>query len=413
MAILRPFRAWRPLPQHAAAVASRPYDVLDTEEARAEAGDNLLSFLHVVKPEIDLPPEVDPYSEEVYIRSRQNFDRMVENGVFFQEKVPAIYLYQQQQGEHLQTGFMALASVADYEQGVIKKHELTRSDKEADRTRLILRTQMQAEPVLFAYRPEPVLDALLRAQTQASPTYEFVAEDGVDHRLWAVEAPTIIDAIVRHFARSVPNTYVADGHHRTAAAASAAQALRQANPGYTGEEPWNYFLAVHFPADQLQIIDYNWVVRDLNGLSKAEFLEALQAAFEIQAVAQPFKPARPQEFGLYLPGQWYRLQAQPGVNETPDPVGRLDVSLLTAAILKPVLGIEDLRRDQRIDFVGGIRGLEALATRVDSGEMAAAFALFPVSMAALMDIADAGAIMPPKTTWFEPKLRSGLAVHGF
>ncbi len=411
MITIKPFKGFRPVRDKVPQVASRPYDVLNTEEARAEASENPYSFLHVVKPEIDLPEDTDPYSMEVYEKGRDNFRKLCDEGVFFQDKDDYIYIYRLTMGDHVQNGIVACASVDDYVEGRIKKHELTRPDKEEDRKNHVRISGMNAEPVFFAYPAMAELDVLVGEIEQNAPEYDFVTSDGIRHEFWVVKDAGQINEIVAAF-RTMPATYVADGHHRTAAAALVGKELREANPAHTGREEYNYFLAVHFPDDQLKIIDYNRVVRDLNGLSVEEFLDKLSNSFEVTRLSGYHPaPERIHQFGMYLDGQWYRLEAKNGTYEDSDPIGVLDVTILSKQILEPLLNIKDLRTDKRIDFVGGIRGLGELEKRVDSGEMKVAFALYPVSMQQLMDIADSGAIMPPKTTWFEPKLRSGLVVH--
>ena len=410
--VIKPFRALRPVRGKAAMVASRPYDVLDSDEARREAEGNPYSFLNVVKPEITLPPGTDPYAAEVYEAGRDNFRKLLKEGVFFQDEEECLYIYELVMGGHAQTGIVACAWVNDYLEGRIKKHELTRPDKEADRKNHVRVSMLNAEPVFFAYRARPRLDVLVEdIKAGAAPVYDFIADDGVAHRLWVVDDAAVIAVIVAEF-RDIPATYVADGHHRTAAAALVGNDLKQENPDHRGDEEYNYFLAVHFPDNQLAVYDYNRVVRDLNGHDAESFLQAVSAAFTIEKKGrQQYQPRALHELGMYLDGDWYALRARPGTWDDEDPVGVLDVTILSRQILEPLLGIHDLRTDKRIDFVGGIRGLKELERRVDSGEMAVAFALYPVSMQQIMDIADAGLIMPPKVTWFEPKLRSGLVVH--
>ncbi|MEJ2761480.1 MAG: DUF1015 family protein [Gammaproteobacteria bacterium] len=366
----------------------------------------------MVKPEITLPPGTDPYSREVYQAGRDNFRRLQEEGVFFQDQRECLYIYELVMGGHSQTGIVACAWIDDYLEGRIKKHELTRPDKETDRKNHVRVAMLNAEPVFFAYRAVRRLDGIAEdIKRRSEPVYDFTADDGVTHRLWVVDAAAVITGIVAEFER-MPATYVADGHHRTAAAALVGNDLRKENPHHRGDEEYNFFLAVHFPHDQLAVYDYNRVVRDLNGHDPESFLNAVSAAFEIEKYKQePYKPKALHEMGMYLDGDWYALRARPGTWDDGDPVGVLDVTVLSMHILQPVLDIHDLRTDKRIDFVGGIRGLKELERRVDSGEMAVAFAMYPVTMQQIMDIADAGLIMPPKVTWFEPKLRSGLVVH--
>ncbi|MEL6651165.1 MAG: DUF1015 family protein [Bacteroidota bacterium] len=412
MANIKLFRAYRPTPEFAAQVASRPYDVLNAAEAKVEAEGKPYSFLHVIKPEIDLPTETDPYSMPVYEKGRDNFQKMIADGVIKQDEQESLYVYQQIMGAHKQTGFMVLEAIDDYFDGTIKLHELTRPDKEEDRKQHVRVGRMHAEPVFFAYPKQVDLDAILEQVVQTEPVYNFAAEDGIKHILWVVNDPEICAQVPQLFADKVAHTYVADGHHRTAAGALVGKELREANPNHTGEEGYNHFMAVLFPDDQLSIIDYNRVVKDLNGHSTADFFKALHTGFDIEPEgSEIYKPAQLHEMSMYLDGQWYRLMAKEGTYDDSDPIAVLDVTILSEQVLAPLLGITDLRRDKRIDFVGGIRGLGELKRRVDSGEMSVAFALYPVSMQQLIDIADNDKIMPPKTTWFEPKLRSGLVVH--
>ena len=411
MSVFRPFRGIRPVPEQAAEVASRPYDVLDSEEARAEAEGHPLSFLHVVKPEIDLPTDADPYADEVYAKGRENFQSMLDSGSLLREESPAFYLYRLTMDGRSQVGVVGCCHVDEYYDGSIKKHELTRLVKEDDRVRHVQTLNANAEPVFFSYRGREEIDAFVNERLEAEPTYDFVAADGIRHAAWVVSEPVEVQRMEQLFAE-VPALYVADGHPRTAAAARVGKERRDANPGHDGSEEYNLFLAVLFPDDQLKIFDYNRVVTDLNGLTEEEFLERLGDSFEVEASPDgACRPSGLREFGLYLKGRWFRLRAKEEARPEDDPVAALDVTALSERVLTPILGITDLRRDKRIDFVGGIRGLQELERRVDSGEMAAAFALHPVSMEQLLAIADAGEIMPPKTTWFEPKLRSGLVVH--
>jgi uncharacterized protein (DUF1015 family) len=410
VAKIKAFKGIRPNKEYAKAVASRPYDVLDSSEARKEAEGNDLSFLHVVKPEIDLPEETDHYSPKVYLKGKENFERFLEKRILFQDRQDCLYLYQLTMGNHTQTGIVACASVDDYLSGTIKKHELTRPDKEEDRKNHIRVSEIHAEPVFFSYPAKKELDEIVQQLLISDPEYDFTSDDGIIHRLWVIRDNGIISLIIAEFEK-IPSIYVADGHHRTAAAALVGKELRDTNPNASGNEEYNYFLAVHFPDNQLKIIDYNRVIKDLNGLSPGEFLEKISRDFDVEKKEGLYKPDRLHNFSLYLEGNWYSLTAKPGTYTDNDPIGVLDVTILSERILSPVLGIHDLRRDNRIDFVGGIRGLGELKNRVDSGEMKIAFALFPVTMKQLIDISDNGKIMPPKTTWFEPKLRSGLVVH--
>jgi uncharacterized protein (DUF1015 family) len=410
MATLRPFKGFRPLPEHAAAVAAKPYDVLNSEEARAEAGDKPLSFLHVGKPEIDLPRDINLYDERVYLKGKENLDRLIHDGILRQDSAPCLYVYAQTMKGHTQYGIMGCASVEEYLNDTIKKHELTRKDKEDDRTKHVKVTNAHSGPIFLTYRAEPAIDAIVARVAAGTPAYDFVAEDGICHQLWVIEDGTTINSLTAAF-RSVPNLYVADGHHRSAAAARVGRDLAKANPHHRGDEEYNFFLAVLFPHNQLRIMDYNRVVKDLNEMGRASFINRLEECFEVTRATGRHSPTRKGEFGMYLKGDWYVLWAKPELMAIKDPVERLDVSILQKYVLGPMLGIDDPRTNKRIDFVGGIRGLKELEQRVDSGEMAVAFALFPTSIEELLAIADAGKIMPPKSTWFEPKLRDGVVVH--
>ena len=409
MAKLKPFRAWRPRPDVCAEVASPPYDVLSSAEAREMVAENPLSFLHVVKPEIDLEPGTDVYAPEVYETGAANLRRLVDDGALIREEKPALYLYRQRMGDHVQTGLVAGASVDEYEADLIKKHEHTRPVKEDDRTRHIDALDANTGPVFLTYKARPEIDALVERLTTTDPTYDFVAPDGIQHVLWVVDSPADRDALVDVFAE-VPDLYVADGHHRSAAGTRIRALRRDANPDHTGDESYNFFLSVIFPDKQMMILDYNRVVRNLNGLDQDAFVTSLGERFEMEPT-EDGRPARRRCFGMYLGGRWYRLTAKDGSFPSDDPVSSLDVAILQDNLLAPVLGIGDPRSDERIDFVGGIRGLEELERKVDSGEWAVAFALHPTSIEQLFAVADAGLVMPPKSTWFEPKLRSGLIVR--
>ena len=410
---IKPFKGFRPIEAKVKAVASRPYDVLNSEEAREEAKGNPWSFLNVVKPEITLPPETDHYCTAVYEAGKNNFQKMVKEGVFIQDKEECFYIYELTMDGRSQNGIVACASVDDYMEGHIKKHELTRPDKETDRKNHVRISMMNAEPVFFAYPANKVLDNIVEAIKQTKPVYSFSADDNIQHRFWVVSEGKQVQSIIAAFEK-IPATYVADGHHRTAAAALVGNDLKKENPNHTGKESYNYFLAVHFPDNQLAILDYNRVVKDLNGNTAQSFLSGLANSFVVEKKGrEAYRPSQLHEFGMYLEGEWYALAAKPGMYIDQDSIGVLDVTILSEKVLKPLLNIHDLRTDKRIDFVGGMRGLKELERRVDSGEMAVAFALYPVSMKQLIDIADSGEIMPPKTTWFEPKLRSGLVVHMF
>ena len=393
-------------------VESRPYDVLSSDEARAEAEGNPMSLYHIIKPEIDFPEDTSEYDSRVYQRASENFSKFQQMRWLVQDEQEMYYIYAQTMQGKTQYGIVVAATVEDYMNGVIKKHELTRRDKEEDRMRHVRVTNANMEPVFFAYPDNPVLDSLVARITQEVPEYDFVAPgDGFRHRLWLVDKAEDIRTVTQTFA-GIPCLYIADGHHRSAAAALVGDEKARQNPGHRGDEEYNFFMAVCFPAGQLTILDYNRVVKDLNGLSPADFLQALEARFEVTPKGTTaYRPQQRHEFSLYLDGQWYALMLRPGQVDEDDPIGRLDVSISSRLILDELLGIKDLRSDKRIDFVGGLRGLDELSRRVDSGEMRMALALHPVSMQDIMDIADSGNIMPPKATWFEPKLRSGLVVH--
>ena len=411
MAVFKPFKAIRPSSEHVKAVASRPYDVLDSDEAREESKGNNLSFLHVVKPEIDLPLETNPYSNEVYEKGRVNFNNLRSSGVLIQDEDSSYYIYRITMEGRSQIGLVGCCYFEEYFEGIIKKHELTRTAKENDRVNHVECLNANAEPVFFSYRGKDSIDDLVSEKIQCPSLYNFYADDGIQHELWLISKPDDVSRIEEAF-KSVPFLYVADGHHRTAAAARIGQKRKDENSNHTGLEEYNYFLAVLFPENQLKIFDYNRVVKDLNGLSSEDFLHRLEKSFLVTKIEKSdSRPRSIREFSLYMDGNWYRLLAKEGSWDTQDPVADLDVTILSEQVLSPLLNITDLRKDNRIDFVGGIRGLEELEKRVDSGEMKAAFALYPVSMDQLLNIADAGEIMPPKTTWFEPKLRSGLFIH--
>lgn len=413
MAILKAFKGWRPPIEIAKALASRPYDVLNSEEAREEAANNPHSLLHIIKPEIDLAEGVNLYSEEVYQKAASNLADFREKNWLVQDEAEYLYIYAQTMNGKTQYGLVGCAGVEDYMNNVIKKHELTRPDKEEDRMKHVRATNANMEPVFFSYPAKKEIDTIVADFVSTNKAvYDFTADDGFGHHFWVINNKAIIDKLIALFAE-LPATYVADGHHRTAAAALVGNEKKNNNPNHKGDEEYNFFLAVHFPDNQLTIIDYNRVVKDLNGMSKAEFLEKLEKGFVVEKKGKEvYKPESLHDFSMYLEGEWYKLQARDGVYDDNDPIGVLDVTILTNEVLEPLLDITDLRRSKRIDFVGGIRGLKELSKRVDSGEMEVAFALYPVSMKQLIDIADSGNIMPPKTTWFEPKLRSGLVVHG-
>ena len=404
--LIRPFAGLRPHPERATAVIAPPYDVLSSAEARERAQGHPDSFLHVSKPEIDLPPATDPYADAVYAQGRKQLDRLWREGVLQRDRAPYYYAYRLTMGNHAQTGLVAVASVAAYDQNRIRKHEYTRPQKEDDRVRHIDTLNAQTGPVFLAYRQDPDMGRLLREATQAPAEIDATAADGVRHELWVIREPDRIQALSQAV-DAQPVLYIADGHHRSAAASRVAAERGPASE--TGSH--HYFLSVLFPANEVQIWDYNRVVKDLNGLTSTDLLERLQTAFAVSAQRQAVRPDRRGVFGLYLAGQWYHLTLQPERVPAADPVASLDVALLAREVLEPVLGITDPRRDERIDFVGGIRGLAELERRVDSGEMAVAFSLFPTSLEDLMAVADAEQVMPPKSTWFEPKLADGLVSH--
>lgn len=410
MAIIKPFKALRPPVHLAPHVAALPYDVMDVEEARRMAGSNSDSFLHISRPEIDLPPAVDPHTDEVHQRGRQNLQDFISRRVLIQELADCYYIYRQRMGRIVQTGLVACAAVDDYQSGVIKKHEHTRADKEDDRIRHSATLDANDEPVFYIFRSNPQVEEILASAGNEPPDYNFTTDDGVSHSLWVVADPALIEHLTGLFA-AIPTLYVADGHHRSAAAARVRDLRKAGNPNHTGSEEYNYFMTVIFPESQLNIMPYNRVLKDLNGLSTDHFLEKLAAAYDLAPASDPVLPEMRHQFGMYLDGQWYRLQAKAELTDEGNSVGRLDVSILQNHLLNPVLGIENPRTDKRISFVGGIRGLEELVRLVDNGEYRVAFSLYPTGIKELMDLADDDQIMPPKSTWFEPKLRSGLFVH--
>ncbi len=411
MAVLKPFKGYRPPKEIVKDLASRPYDVLDSKEARKEAGDNPYCFLRVVKPEIELPEDTNLYSQAVYDKAKDNFEKFIQKGYLMQDQKRHFYVYAQTWGNKTQYGIVGCAGVEDYLNDIIKKHELTRPDKEEDRMKHVRITNANAEPVFFTYPAQKEIDNIVEKVIEEDPVYDFVADDGFGHHFWVIEDDALNKQLEKLFEK-VPCFYVADGHHRTAAAALVGNEKKLNNPNHTGDEEYNYFMAVLFPDNQLTIIDYNRVVKDLNGLSEEEFINKIKENFVVKEEGkEPFKPEELHTFGMYLDGKWYSLTAKDNTYDDNDPIGVLDVTILSKYILDDILGIKNLRTDKRIDFVGGIRGLDELERRVDSGEMKVAFSLYPVTMKQLMDIADTGNIMPPKTTWFEPKLRSGLVVH--
>lgn len=406
---IKPFKGIRPPSSIASQVASRPYDVLNSAEAQKEAGEK--SLLHIIKPEIDFSPIIDEHSAQAYDKAVENFNKWQVNGWLVQDQTPRYYIYAQTMDGRTQYGLVATCHADEYMNGAIKKHELTRRDKEEDRMMHVRVQNANIEPVFLSYPAQSEMDAIVSEVTKAKPEYDFVSEDGFTHQFWVVDNQATGSRITEIF-EQIPALYIADGHHRTAAAALVAAEKKASNANHTGAEEYNYFLAVIFPDTQLKIIDYNRVVKDLNGLSKEQLIEKLSADFEVTPMgSEIYKPERLHNFSMYIDSVWYSLTAREGRYDDSNPIGVLDVTILSDLVLDKILGIKDLRTDKRIDFVGGIRGLGELKRRVDSGEMAVAFALYAVSMQQLIDIADTGNIMPPKTTWFEPKLRSGLVIH--
>jgi uncharacterized protein (DUF1015 family) len=408
MSQLKPFRAYRPRPELAAQVAAVPYDVVNTQEAAALADGNPHSFLHVGRPEIDLSSGTDIHADAVYAKGVANLQGLIQSGTLFRENTPCLYVYQQRMGDHVQAGLVGLCSVEEYETGAIKRHEFTRKDKEDDRTRHVTEQAANAEPVFLTYRAVPYIDHIVNDIRKQVPVYDIVTPDGIGHTVWVVSGETVVYELV-HLFNGVEALYIADGHHRTAAAIRYGQARRAAEGPGNGEEPFESFMAVVFPHNQLKIMDYNRVVKDLNGLSQETFLTKVREKFEVAPSAHR-APQAPTTFGMYLGGTWYELKAKPGSFPASDPVRGLDVSILQENLLGPILGIDDPRTNTRVDFVGGIRGMDELERRVKEG-CAVAFAVHPTSLTQLMSVADAGKVMPPKSTWFEPKLRSGLLVR--
>jgi uncharacterized protein (DUF1015 family) len=406
VAIIRPFRALRPQPERAQEVASVPYDVVNTDEARALAEGNPLSFLHVSRPEIDLPPDTDIHSDVVYRKAVENFEKLIAAAPLEKESEPSLYLYRLIMGDHEQIGVVACASIDEYDDGTIRKHERTRRDKEDDRTRHMLMLKAQTGPVFLTYRARPEIDEQVSAAISAGPLFDLTAPDGVRHTIWRLSET---ESLVKSF-ESVPLLYIADGHHRAASASRARAELKQESFAHTGEEDYNYFLTVIFPDSQMQILPYNRTVRDLNGLSQQEFLNAIQEQFTISENANPEPPQRG-HWSMYLGGKWYGLQQSPAATLPTGTVAMLDVSILQDRLLDPILGIKDIRTDKRVDFIGGLRGTKELERLVNEGKAAVAFSMFPTTVEELLMVSDANEIMPPKSTWFEPKLRDGLLIH--
>lgn len=410
MTLIRPFTGLRPAPGRADDVAAPPYDVLNTEEARVRAHGRPWSFLHISRPEIDLPEGTDQFADEVYAKGKENFDHMLAEGVLVRDDKPSYYFYRLNMDGHVQTGLVAAASVADYDTNRIRKHEFTRPDKEDDRVRQVDTLNAQTGPVFLTYRHENIIDQLAEKYQANKPDVDITADDGVQHTLWSVTDDADIKTITDTF-DVMECLYIADGHHRSAAGSRVAARRIKENKNHTGDESYNYFLSVLFPDNQMKILDYNRVIKDLNGLTPETFLPKLTEAFTVTPTDEAAKPGKLNEFGMYMAGQWYRLSIKPNLIPENDPVGQLDISLLANNLIDPILGISDPRRDKRIDFVGGIRGMKELEKRVDSGEMAVAFAIYATSMQDLMSVADANEVMPPKSTWFEPKLADGLVSH--
>ena len=406
MAVIRPFRALRPQPERAQEVASVPYDVVNTDEARALAGENPFSFLHVSRPEIDLPPDTDIHSDVVYRKAVENFEKLIATAPLEKEAEPSLYLYRLIMGDHEQIGIVAVSSIDEYDNGTIRKHERTRRDKEDDRTRHMLMLKAQTGPVFLTYRARPEIDEQVSAATTAEPLFDLTAPDGVRHTIWRLQDT---ESLVKSF-ESVPLLYIADGHHRAASASRARAELQQQSFAHTGKEDYNYFLTVIFPDSQMQILAYNRTVKDLNGLSEDEFLDQVREQFTISENATPKPPSRG-HWSMYLGGKWYGLQLSPAATLPTGTVAMLDVSILQDRLLDPILGIKDIRTDKRVDFIGGLRGTKELERLVDEGKAAVAFSLFPTTVAELLMVSDANEIMPPKSTWFEPKLRDGLLIH--
>jgi len=410
MAIIKSFQALRPPKELAERVAALPYDVMNVEEAGVMADGNANSFLHVSRPEIDLPAEIDPHDDSVYLQGKRNLDDFIRQGVLVQDRQESFYVYRQRMGAITQTGLVVCASVDDYQSGVIKKHEHTRADKEEDRVKHIDYLDANDEPVFYLSRSCSEVEGIIEGVVNGAPEYDFITDDGVAHTLWIITDQALIQRLISLFA-AIPRLYVADGHHRSAAAGRVRELRRKENPQHTGQEEYNYFLTVIFPENQLNIMPYNRVVKDLNNLSESEFIARVKACFDITPATTPVKPETRHHFGMYLKGNWYNLHARPEIVNEVDTVSRLDVSILQDRLLSPVLGIQDPRTDKRIHFVGGIRGNDELIKLVDSNEYAVAFSLYPTSIRELIELADQDQIMPPKSTWFEPKLRSGLFVH--
>ncbi|BBB32108.1 conserved hypothetical protein [Thermotomaculum hydrothermale] len=409
MVRIKPFRGVRPQKEYVDKIASPPYDVVNTEEARELAKDNPLSFLHVVRPEIDLDPSVHIYDERVYQKAKENLEKLIKEGYLVQDGEEYLYVYRQQMGNHIQTGLVACAWADDYFEDRIKKHEFTREDKEKDRIKHVYTTNANTGPVFLTYKAQQDVDSIIEEVTKEAPEYHFTSDDGVIHTFWVIRDKKIIDELKSKF-EQIPHVYIADGHHRSASGAKVREWKKKENPNHTGEEEYNYFLAVYFPHNQLQILPYNRAVKDLNGLSKENFLKKVEENFNIEKTGVK-SPSKVHEISMYLDGEWYTITPKSHILNDDDPVKSLDVYILQEYLLAPILGIENPRKSERITFVGGIRGTEELEKLVNSGDYAVAFSMYPTTVEQLMNIADAGQVMPPKSTWFEPKLRSGLIVH--
>ncbi len=410
MAVIKPFKGLRPVLEKVSEIASPPYDVLTSKEAREIIKNNPISFLRIVKPEVDLPPDINLYDERVYLKGKENLEKFINQGLLIQDETPSLYIYQQIMGNHLQTGVVACASVDEYEGGIIKKHENTREEKEMDRSKHIDILNAQTGPVFLTYRNSQGIDSIISELIKESPLYNFISENGVEHKFWKVSKKENIDRIQNAFSR-IPFLYIADGHHRSAAASRVRKWRRDKNPSHNGTEEYNYFLSVIFPDNQMLIMDYNRVVKDLMGLSPDEFIAEVKKKFLIEKVSDRYKPDKPHRFGMFLDKQWYKLTPKNDIIDEKDPVKSLDVYILQEYLLNPVLGIKNPRKDKRISFVGGIRGIEALEKMVQEEKYKVAFAMHPTDISSLMEVADANKVMPPKSTWFEPKLRSGIVTH--
>jgi len=410
MASIKPFKGLRPILEKVSEIASPPYDVLTSEEAREITKNNPVSFLRIVKPEVDLPSDIDLYNERVYQKGKENLEKFINQGLLVQDEMPSLYIYQQIMGNHLQTGVVACASVDEYESGIIKKHENTREEKEIDRSKHIDILNAQTGPVFLTYRNSQEIDNIISELIKEPPLYSFISEDEVEHKFWKVDKKENIERLRNAFSR-IPFLYIADGHHRSAAASRVRRWRQGKNPSHNGTEEYNYFLSVIFPDNQMMIMDYNRVVKDLMGLSPDEFISEINKKFLIEEVRKRYKPDRPHRFGMFLERKWYKLTPRAEIIDEEDPVKSLDVYMLQEYLLGPLLGIKNPRKDKRISFVGGIRGIEALEQMVRAGEYKVAFAMYPTDIKSLMRVADASKVMPPKSTWFEPKLRSGIVIH--